>query len=103
VQVFSGDDQLCRVVVEPERPPGWTPDLVRAYRRQHQAMVAARDREDLRVLISMDYRTEPASGPDACSVRLAHPTRLLLDFDRECDDQVTVQGVFTSETLEVAR
>lgn len=99
---YSGQD-LERLADDASfRSDRWNADLVRSYRRRHQSLVAAEDREDLRALRSLDLQSE--NGPDGAraSIRLVDGARLLLDFEVEKSNEVTVLGIVKSDTREVA-
>lgn len=101
--VRYSDEELGRLADDASFRSGrWDPDLVRSYRRRHQSLVAAEDREDLRALRSLDLRSENGRDGTCASIRLVNGARLLLDFDVEKSNQVTVLGVVESDTREVA-
>ena len=54
------------------------------------------------MLMSLDLRVENGGGGNVCSIRLTSDLRLLLGFDPEHADQVTVRGVVRSDMREVA-
>lgn len=101
--VRYGGDDLERLVDDAGFRSGtWDADLVQSYRRRHQSLVAAKDREDLRALRSLDLRPENGRDGARASVRLVDGARLLLDFDVEKSNEVTVVGIVGSDTREVA-
>ncbi|MFC0105560.1 hypothetical protein [Kibdelosporangium aridum] len=101
--VRYGGEDLERLAADGHFGPGtWDADLVRSYRRRHQSLVAAQDREDLCALRSLDLRTENGRDSARASIRLVDGARLLLDFDGEKSNEVTVVGIVESDTREVA-
>jgi proteic killer suppression protein len=103
VQLQYGDDVLHRLAVDAAfQPAQWKPKIIKCYRRRHQSLVAAKDREDLRQVMSLDLRIENSRAGECFSIRLIDQSRLLLDFDVVKTDQVTVVDIFGSDTQEVA-
>lgn len=103
MDVQYGDEVLQRLAVDARfRPDGWTPDVVRSYRRRHQSLVAAKDCEDLRRIMSLDLQIEHRHDGVHSSIRLIDRTRLVLHFDGMNTDQVTVVSVIESDRQEVA-
>ncbi|ROS38497.1 type II toxin-antitoxin system RelE/ParE family toxin [Amycolatopsis thermoflava] len=101
--VRYGDGELERLVSDGEaRSSTYDDDLVRSCRRRHQALVAAKDRQDLQALRSLDLQSEDGPGGAHVSIRLIGGTRLLLDLNEEKTDEVTVLGIVESDTREVA-
>jgi plasmid maintenance system killer protein len=99
---YSGED-LERLADDASFRSGrWDADLVRSYRRRHQSLVAAEDREDLRALRSLDLRSENGRDGARASIRLLDGARLLLDLGVEKSNEVTVLGIVESDTREVA-
>jgi plasmid maintenance system killer protein len=103
VHLQYGDDVLHRLAVDVAfQPAQWELNIVKCYRRRHQSLVAAKDREDLRRVMSLDLRTENSRAGERFSIRLVDRSRLLLDFDVAKTDKVTVVGIVESDTQEVA-
>ena len=103
MRVRYGDEVLRRLAVDAACPPNsWAPGVIRSYRRRHQSLVVATDREDLRHLRCLDLRTENGHNGTRSSIQLADGARLLLDFEPLKTEQVTVVGIIESETREVA-
>jgi plasmid maintenance system killer protein len=103
VLVRYGGDDWERLAVDPSyQSDTWRDDLVRSYRRRHQALVAAENREDLRALRCLDLRAEAGPGGKCASIRLSDGARLFLDFDVEKSNEVTVVGIVESYAQEVA-
>lgn len=101
--VRYGCEDLERLAIDASvRSDTWDAELVRCYRRRHQSLVAAKDREDLCALRSLDVRSEKRRDGRLASMRLADGTRLLLDFDAEKSNEVMVVGIIDSDTREVA-
>jgi plasmid maintenance system killer protein len=103
VLVKYGGEDLKRLAADAGfRPDTWGTDLVQSYRQRHQSLVAAKDREDLRALRSLDLRSERGQNGTRASIRLVDGARLLLDFDVGNSDEVMVVGIVASDTWEVA-
>jgi toxin HigB-1 len=111
VRVEFGDETLRRLSVDHEHGTDkWRPDLVRAYRRRLQSLRAAKDREDLCALVSLDLQTTDNDDATCSSICLVGRSRLLLDFNRgdvdedkvEADIKVTVLGIVDSPPREVS-
>lgn len=101
--VRYGDDDWERLAVDPGyQSDTWSDDLVRSYRRRHQALVAAGNREDLSALRCLDLKVEAGLGSNSASIRLSNRARLLLDFDSKKSNEVTVVGIVESDAQEVA-
>ncbi|WP_157892175.1 MULTISPECIES: hypothetical protein [Frankia] len=97
------NEGLRRLAVDAAfRPIEWEPDLVRSYRQKLQSLFAARDREDLRQVASLDLRAENGRDGTRCSIRLVNGSRLLLTFDDSKTDQVTVVAIVGSSMREAA-
>jgi plasmid maintenance system killer protein len=102
VRVGYGDEVFHRLAVDAAfRPNSWQPEIVRSYRRRHQSLVAAKDREDLRQVTCLGLRAESGRGGTRSSIRLVDGARLLLDFIAMETDQVTVVGIVEANTREV--
>lgn len=103
MRVQYGDGVLYRLAVDAGfQPGGWGPDVIRSYRRRLQSLVAAKDGEDLRRVMSLDLKSEHGRDGAGCSIRLGDRSRLLLNIDIVETDQVTVLGIVVSDTREVA-
>ena len=101
--VRYGGEDLKRLAADGHvRPDTWDAGLVRSYRRRHQSLVAAINREDLGALRSLDLRTENGRDSARASIRLVDGARLLLDFDGEKPNEVTVVGIIEADLREVA-
>jgi plasmid maintenance system killer protein len=99
---YSGDE-LARLAYDPGfRPDTWSEDLVRTYRSRHQVLASAEHRGDLSALRCLDLQPEAASGGRRASIRISDDARLLLDFDEQTPDVVTVVGIVRPDTQEVA-
>ena len=55
-----------------------------------------------RSMRSLDLRTENGRDSARASIRLVDSARLLLDFDGEKSNEVTVVGIIEADTQEVA-
>lgn len=96
-----GDEALRRLAVDAAfQPIEWEPDLIRSYRRKLQSLFAARDREDLLQVVTLDLRTENGHDGARSSIRLVNGSRLLLTFDDSKTDQVTVVAIVGSTARE---
>jgi proteic killer suppression protein len=103
VHVRYGREDLERLAVDAGyRSTSWGADVVRAYRRRHQSLVAAVDCEDLRALRCLDLQSTDGHDGARASVRLLNGARLLLEFDPKKSNEVTVMGIIESDTWEVA-
>lgn len=103
MHVEYDDEVLYHLAVDAEfRPNRWGPDVVRSYRRRLQSLVAAKDREDLRRVVSLDLKSDHSRDGARSSIRLDGRSRLLLDFDIVKTDQVTVVGIVEPHMREVA-
>lgn len=103
MRVRYADMELRRLAMEGGfRPDQWNTDVVSWYRRRIQSLIAAEDNEDLRRVMSLDLRTEDGHDGTRVSIRLVDRSRLLLDFDAAQTDHVTVAGIVTFDTREVA-
>ncbi|MEV4320626.1 hypothetical protein AB0J37_00175 [Microbispora rosea] len=103
LQLQYSDEVLHRLAIDAAfQSAEWGLNIVKSYRRRHQSLVAAKDREDLRRVMSLDLRTENSRAGERFSIRLVDRSRLLLDFDVAKTDKVTVVGIVESGTQEVA-
>jgi proteic killer suppression protein len=90
LRVEYGDEELRRLAEELDyRPKRWGADVIRAYRKKIQLIMAARDERDLRAMKSL--RLEQLSGNRAgkSSLRLNDQFRLVLTF-KTTDERVAV-------------
>jgi hypothetical protein len=103
VRVRYGDKALYSLAVDIEfQPVQWAPALVSSYRRRLQSLVAAKDRDDLGRVMSLDMKPENGHDGARSSIGLIDRSRLLLDFGVLETDQVTVVGIVEANTREVA-
>jgi toxin HigB-1 len=75
------DEVLRRLAEEPAyRPQRWGPEVIKAYRKKIQLILAATDERDLRAMRSL--RLEQLSGDrqGTSSIRLNDQFRLILTF-----------------------
>jgi plasmid maintenance system killer protein len=103
VRVEYGDEVFRRLVYDGAfRSNTWRPEIISSYRRRHQSLVAAKDREDLRQVTCLGLRPENGRGGTWFSIRLVDEARLMLDFIAPETDKVTVLGIVEANTREVA-
>jgi plasmid maintenance system killer protein len=101
VRVEYADVTLRRLVFDSAyRSTVWSPLVVAAVRRRHQALVAASDRGDVARLRSLDLRAHDRDPNGRCSIKLADEVRLLLDFDSTAVDRVSVVAIVLADARE---
>jgi len=101
LRVGYGDDVFRRLAFDAAfQPNTWRAEVLTCYRRRHQSLVAAKDRDDLRQVACLDLRTESDRAGTRSSIRLVDEVRLLLDFALE-SDTVTVVDIVEANTREV--
>lgn len=102
MQVGFGDERLRRLAVDAAfHLDGWTPMEVRRYRMRLQTLLAARGRAELAALLSLELSGENGPSGSRCSIHVMDRLRLVLEFDVEKTDEVTVVGILVSEPQEV--
>jgi proteic killer suppression protein len=102
MRVEFDDEGLRRLAIDCEFAPGsQDAELIRAYRRRYQVLVAAKDVADLRALSCLDLRSADGRAELHASIRLLGGSRLLLDFHEDSVEEVTVVGIVEHATREV--
>ncbi len=80
------DEVLRRLAEEPGfAPKGWSRDVIRAYRKKIQLIIAARDERDLYALRGLRLEQLKGDRLGQCSIRLNDQFRLILTFKTDGD------------------
>lgn len=103
MRVEFGDEGLRRLAIDCGFTPGSpSAEVIRAFRKRYQVLVAAKNVADLRALACLDLRSVDGRAEPHSSIRLVSGSRLLLDFHDDSVEEVTVVGIVENETREVA-
>lgn len=102
MRVEFSDEGLRRLATDCEFAHGSrSTELIRAYRKRYQVLVAAKDVADLRALACLDLRSADGRAELHASIRLVDGSRLLLDIHDDSVEEVTVVGIVEHATQEV--
>lgn len=71
-------------------PKGWGPDVVGAYRKQIQRLLAAVDERDLYAIKSLHLEKLSGDRAGTSSIRLNKKYRLIVNFRTESDGRVVI-------------
>ena len=84
MRVEYASEELDRLAHEPGfRPSQWSSDVIKAYRKKHQLIVAAVDERDLRAIRSLRLKHLNGDREGTSSIRLNDQFRLILNFKNE--------------------
>ncbi|GLY38863.1 hypothetical protein Amsp01_048870 [Amycolatopsis sp. NBRC 101858] len=104
MHVHYGDNTLRRLIFDAAfESDQWPPGVVESLRRRHQSLSAMKDRRDLDGLLSLEFRTHADGGGMQGSICLADGARLVIEFDPEKTEQVSVVEILMSGIQEAAR
>lgn len=94
MRVTFDDEALQRLAVDCEfTSESWKPEVIRAFRKRHQALLAAKDVADIGALTCLDLRPADDRAGSHASICLVDGTRLLLDFHADTIEEVAVVGI----------
>ena len=80
------DEVLRRLAEEPEfAPKGWSCDVIKAYRKRIQLIVAAHDERDLYAMRGLRLEQLKGDRNGQCSIRLTDQFRLILTLKTQGD------------------
>lgn len=89
MQIDFEDDELRRLYEDPGfRVPQFHPDLLKAYRRKMQVIVAADSELDLRAMKSLHFEKLQGDRADQHSIRLNDQWRLIFRIEAADDGKV---------------
>lgn len=86
LRVTFGSEALHRLATQLDySPTAWKRDVVKAYRKRVQLLLAVRDQGDLHALRGLGLREVPDDDVDLFSMRLTDEFRLIVAFASDRD------------------
>lgn len=80
MQIEFGDGELEKLATDAAYAGKWAPEIIKAYRRQVQAIVAAKDERDLRYRGGNHFERLKGDRSHQHSMRLNDQWRLILEI-----------------------
>lgn len=94
MHVEYDDEMLRRLAEEPDFvPKGWGRDVIKAYRKRIQLIVAAADERDLYAMRGLRLQQLKADRDGQCSIRLNDQFRVILTFATDKDRVAVVHEI----------